>query len=315
MKTTRLFSLIGVFLFIYILLNIDVVKTLEILSGANLFLIVLSIVVMIPTLFLKFIKWKMFIGLYDKRYPFRNVIKSWFIGFSISMVTPARIGDLSRAYCIKDKIGLGKGITTVVADRVIDIAVLFCLAIIGLVSFVAFFTEHSNLLLTVSVFFALFILGVYISTKKEIIKALLRPVFKKFVPEKHKSEINITFNDFYRGLNSLKGSRKTIVLAIVLSFLFWIFSIFQFFLLSVSIGLSVSYIFLFSVLPIIAILDALPISFSGIGTRDAALIFFLSFVSVRMEYAISLSFLLFVFGYLLPGLIGVFIMLKEHTKL
>jgi hypothetical protein len=58
----------------------------------------------------------------------------------------------------------------------------------------------------------------------------------------------------------------------------------------------------------------LPISFSGIGTRDAALILFLSFLSIGKEYAISLSLLVFVLGYVSIGIVGSTIMLKEHIR-
>jgi uncharacterized protein (TIRG00374 family) len=229
-------------------------------------------------------------------------------------VTPARIGDLSRAYHIKNRIGIGKSITTVIIDRVIDIAILFCLAIIGFVSFVAFFTQYSDLFWVISVLFVLFLFGVYMSTKKEVVKMFLRPVFNRFVPEKHKSNVNVTFHDFYSGLGSLKKGRKNVAFAVILGVLVWLVSIFQYLLLSMSIGLDVSYLFLLSIVPIVALLDMLPISFSGIGTRDAALILFLSFVSAGREYAISLSFLVLVFGYLLAGLAGAVIMLKEHMK-
>jgi uncharacterized protein (TIRG00374 family) len=230
------------------------------------------------------------------------------------MVTPARIGDVSRAYYIKHKVSIGKGITTVIIDRVIDVTMLFCMAIIGLVSFAAFFRSDSSLFLIVSVLFVLFILGVYASTKKKLVKMFLRPVFDRIVPEKHKSTINLTFNDFYSGLDSIKSHRKNMVLAVVLGVLVWLVSIVPYYLLALSIGLNLSYMFLLSVVPIVALLDMLPISFSGIGTRDAALILFLSFISIGKEYAISLSFLILIFGYVLIGLVGSIVMLKEHIR-
>jgi uncharacterized membrane protein YbhN (UPF0104 family) len=104
------------------------------------------------------------------------------------------------------------------------------------------------------------------------------------------------------------------VLAVVLGVLVWLVSIVPYYLLALSIGLNLSYMFLLSVVPIVALLDMLPISFSGIGTRDAALILFLSFISIGKEYAISLSFLILIFGYVLIGLVGSIVMLKEHIR-
>jgi uncharacterized protein (TIRG00374 family) len=314
MKISRLFLLVGIFLFVYILLNIDIGKTIQILSNANISLIILALLLLIFTVVMKALKWKMLIGMYDKGYPLGSATKAWLMGFSLSMVTPARIGDISRAYYIKHKISIGKGITTVIIDRVIDITILFCMAIIGLVSFAAFFTSDSNLFLIISVLFVLFIFGVYASTKKKLVKIFLRPVFDRIVPEKHKSSLNLTFNDFYLGLDSIKRHRKNVIFAAVLGVIIWFVSIVPYYLLALSIGLDLPYMFLLSVVPIVALLDMLPISFSGIGTRDAALILFLSFLSIGREYAISLSFLVLVFGYLLIGLAGTVIMLREHMK-
>ena len=314
MKISRLFLLVGIFLFVYILLNIDIGKTIQILSNANIPLIILALSLMILTVVMKALKWKMLIGIYDKGYPLGSATKAWLMGFSLSMVTPARIGDISRAYYIKHKISIGKGITTVIIDRVIDVTILFCMAIIGLVSFAAFFTSDSNLFLIISVLFALFIFGVYASTKKKLVKMFLGPVFDRIVPEKHKSSLNLTFHDFYSGLDSIKKQRKNVAIAVVLGALVWFVTILIYYLLALAIGLDLPYMFLLSVVPIVALLDMLPISFSGIGTRDAALILFLSFLSIGREYAISLSFLVLVFGYLLIGLLGAVVMLREHAK-
>jgi uncharacterized protein (TIRG00374 family) len=314
MKVTRLFSLVGIFIFIYILMNIDVGKTWEILSKADLSLITLAVGISVVTVTMKAIKWKILIGVYSKDYPLSFVLKSWLMGFSLSMVTPARIGDISRAYYVKDKIGVGKGITTVIIDRVIDVGILFCLAILGFIGFVAFLTQYSNVFSIVAMLFVLFISGIYLSTKKRFVSMFLRPVFSRFVPEKHKSSINITFHDFYDGLNSMKSSKRSVLLATLVGLATWFITILQYVVLTAAIGVNVSYFFMMSIVPMVALLDMLPISFSGIGTRDAALILFLSFLTIGKEYAISLSILVLVFGYLVIGLAGALLMLRKHSR-
>jgi uncharacterized protein (TIRG00374 family) len=314
MKLSRIFPLIGIFLFIYILLNIDVARTVEILSKADLLLIGLAFLVVSLNIVIKGLKWKMLVSLYDPGYPLWKCVKSWLMGFSISMVTPARIGDLSRAYYVKQKMGTGRGLMTVIFDRIIDIAILFTMGILGLLSLVSIFSQHADIIYMISGLFVLFILGVYLSTKKRVVKMFLRPLFSRFVPDNHKTNINLTFNDFYSGLVILRKGRRNIILAVSLGIAAWIITVFQCYLLSISIGLSVSYLFLLSVIPIIALMDTLPISFSGIGTRDAALVFFFSFLSIGKEYAISLSFLILIFGYVAMGLIGAALILKGHYK-
>jgi uncharacterized protein (TIRG00374 family) len=244
----------------------------------------------------------MIISNYNINYSFSDSVKAWLMGFSISMITPARVGDFSRAYHLRNITSIGKALTTVVVDRIIDIFILFILATIGILNFITFYTDYLNLLSTFLIFFFLFILAVYIFTKKEIIRNILRPLFNRFVPEKYKARINFTFNDFYEGLSKIK--RRKMFLPIILGIIGWLFSVLQFYIIALSLNLEISYMFLLSVMPIIILLDTLPISFSGIGTRDAALVFFMSFIYLGSEYAISLSVLIFLLGYIVPGLIG-----------
>ncbi len=310
MKVARFFPVVGIVIFIYLLMNIDLQKTLDILSKSNLLLVVLTVMTLPITISLKALKWKILVNLYDKRYPLKECIKAWLMGFSMSIVTPGRVGDISRAYYIKDRIGVGKGLTTVIIDRVIDIAILFSLAVLGFLSFVTFFTEYSNLFLTVSVLFFIFILAVVVFTKKKLMKMIFKPVFYRIAPKKHRSAIKMTFDEFYTGLHSVRKGKRNVILSIMIGVLVWIISMIQYYLLAMAIGLSVPFLFLLSIIPIISLLDMLPISFSGIGTRDAAMILFFSFISIGKEYAISLSLLILLFGYVMIGLVGAAFLLR-----
>ena len=314
MKATRLFSIVGIFLFAYILMNIDIHRTLEIVSKANLSLIALALLTMATTVTMKSMKWKALVEIYSRGFPLKSALKAWLMGFSLSMVTPARVGDVSRAYYIKQRIGFGKGLATVIIDRVIDIGILFCLAISGLAIFMSFFFEQSGILLIISALFMLFVLAVYASTKKGFVRFLLKPLFKRFVPEGRKSDLNEGFHEFYRGLSHMRKSRRSLLLAVAIGFSAWLMNVIFYYLLCLSIGIDTSYLFLLSVMPIVALLDTLPISFSGLGTRDAALILFFSFAAIGKEYAVSLSFLILVFGYLSIGMAGAALFLREHIK-
>lgn len=317
MQISQFFPLIGIAIFAYLILNIDIWRTLQILSQANLVLIFLTAVITVFMICLKAYKWKLIVDLYGGNYPLNESIRAWTMGFSLSMITPGRFGDLSRAYYIKARTGVGKGLTTVIIDRVIDIAILFSLAIMGFLSFVTFFTQYSNLFFLVSALFIMFIATICLSTKKKVVGFILKPVFSRIVPEKHRSALNFTFHEFYSGLDMLKKRKRRILLASAVGILVWIISIIQYYLLATAIGVDVPLLFLVSIVPIISLLDLLPVSFSGIGTRDAALILFFSFISVQKEYAISVSLLVLFFGYILVGLAGAFFMLggsRKHYK-
>ena len=299
-------------LFAFILLNIDVVETARILSEANVLLVSLAALTALVSVAIKSLKWKMVIGLYDKDYSLASAMKSWLMGFSLSMATPARLGDLSRAYYLKARIGLGKGLVTVVVDRAVDMSVLFLLALLGFLNLVSMLSQQQGLIMAVSALFALFLAAIYLSTRKRLAALILRP-FIRLVPARHRGEVSSTFHDFYRSLGHVRSGKMTMEIAILLGVLAWLVTVLEYYFLALSLDLGISYLFLLSIMPVVVLLDMLPVSFSGIGTRDAALIFFFSLISIGKEYAVSFSILVFLFSYAFLGLIGAAFMLRERA--
>ena len=59
------------------------------------------------------------------------------------------------------------------------------------------------------------------------------------------------------------------------------------------------------------VLDALPVFVMGIGTRDAALVFFFSLVGLSAEAAVSFS-LMMLLVYAITGLVGLVAWSREH---
>jgi len=314
MKLLKLLPLIGIFILAFILSRIDLYQVWGIISNANMFYLSLAVLMLLPLLAIKTLKWKLLIKSFDVNYPLGNLMKSWTIGFSISMVTPARLGDVSRAYYLKEKLSLGKSLTTVIIDRVIDVIILFVLAITGIIAFV-YYIKGFDLFAAVILFFVLFLVGVYASTKKGFMKAILKPFFRRFVSEKHKGKISLTFQDFYHGLGVLRKRKKQIALSVLLGLTGWFISIFQSYLLALSLNIDISYVFLISIMPLVNLTDILPISFSGIGTRDIMLIFFLSQIGIAAEIAVSFSTMLLLFGYLVVGVIGLFFWFRNPIKI
>lgn len=316
MKISRLLPLIGVVLFLYIIWNMNLAEIFNILKGMNIFYLLISMAVIIPSLIIKAFKWKLLIRSYGIDYPLTDSITSWLVGFVISLITPGRVGDISRAYYLKEKkISFGKALTTVVIDRIIDIITLFCLAIIGIFIFITFYAVYENLLVSSIIIFILFIFLIFLLTKKNFTRFILRPFFRRLVPKRYKSKVGSTFNEFYKGLSFMRKKRGLVFIAIIISIIIWFITFLQYYFFALAINIELSLAFLIIIVPITALLDALPISFSGIGTRDAALIFFFSFVDLSAESAISFSLIILFIGYTIMGIVGLFFWFKKPIKI
>jgi len=74
----------------------------------------------------------------------------------------------------------------------------------------------------------------------------------------------------------------------------------------------VSFLVVFSVLPIIVLISNFPITIGGLGLREGVAALMLNSFGVSPAIAVMASFLLFCVNNLLPGAIG-FIFLSNHS--
>jgi len=299
MKISRLLPLIGIAIFFFLLLNIDLPKIATIILRINLLLFGAAILVNIGVVILKAFKWKLIFSSYRIPVPYSRFLKSWLVGLSLSFITPGKFGDFAKAYYLKDKATLGKGLTTVFVERIIDILTLFILAIIGLSLFAIYYSPNLILLITTYILFAAFMIAIFLLSKKRVAAVILRPFYSRLAPEKYKESIKSIYSDLYEGVDLILKSKKSIVLVTVLTFFVWLCSTYVIYLISLSLGFEIPYSFLIIVFPIISLLKALPISFSGLGTRDATLVFFFSFLALAPEASISISLVYLLNAYIL----------------
>jgi uncharacterized protein (TIRG00374 family) len=301
MEFSKFLPLTGIAIFIAVLLSVNLPETANYITGADPVLLVLAVLLNIPVVLMKAGKWKAVTHAHGRGVPLSECVHAWVVGFVIGIATPGRIGELSKAYYLRERMPLGRGLATIAVDRMIDILVLFTLAILGTFLFVYAYSGFlridflSMLLLSFSAFISL---AFFFLTRGNAVKRFAGPLFRRVVPAKYRSRMRITFHDFYMGLKDIRKGWRLVALCLATSMLSWSVIILQYKLVSMALYLQIDYLFLLSVMPVVALLDILPISFSGLGTREVALIFFLGIISVPVESVVSFSVLIFLLGYL-----------------
>jgi len=308
----KLFSVIGILLFIVILTRIDLSSLLAIFLSINLFFLGCALIVNGIAVVVKSLKWKLIVSTLKKEISLSASIRAFLIGFSFSVLTPAKLGDFIRAFYIRDEqCNLGRALSSVVTDRLVDIVMLFSFAFIGILVFSVVFHRE---ILSVSLLILLAVAiasAVYIVTNKSLLSWLLRPFFNIFIPHHHKKTIAEYYDDFFSGLSVFFNDKKTFLLVMIVGIFSWIPPFVYAYLLALSIGISLDLTFFIIVIPIISLLDLLPISISGIGTRDAALIFLFGFQGIPPETAVAFSLLYLFMSYWLVALIGALFWIKN----
>jgi uncharacterized protein (TIRG00374 family) len=312
----KLLSLVGIALFIIILSRINLNALIEIIAHTNVLFLILAFLVNCIAIVLKSIKWKIIVNSVKSDFSLRESVVAFFVGFSFSTITPAKLGDFIKVLYITDEnCSLGKSLSTIVIDRLIDIILLFSIAFVGIYGFSVFYHIEILSIGTIILIIAGIVAGLYIVLNRPLLSALLKPFFNVFVPKHLKSKVALYYDDFFTGLFTFYYDRARFFSSIGIGIISWIPTFIYGYLLALSIGIDTGIFFFVLVIPIISLLDLLPISISGIGTRDMALIFLFGLKSISAEQAVAFSLLYLFMSYWLIALIGVSIYFRYPIEI
>ena len=306
MKITKYLGLVGIILFVYIISKVNLNHVINILSSANPFFIILSVLMLFFAIILRSLRWKIIIKATGFDIPLKDCSLIWLKGYFLGGVTPGRVGDLFRAKFLSDKfkIPLGKSVLTAVIDRLLDILVIFGLSVSGILMISQLFGIELFSLHYLFILLVISGLCLYILISRKLSAKILGPLFNLFVPPKFKEKTKINFDEFYKGLELLKERKQHLFASISVGILCWLVVGVGGYLIALSLGLNISYWYLLVSLAISSLVALLPISISGLGTREATFIFLFSIINIVPEEAVSFSLLILAWNLLpiLPGM-------------
>ncbi len=298
------FGLILFILIIFYLINPQ--QLWLILKRVNYFYLILVFILSFFLLGFKVKRWQSLMKKQEIKYSFNNSFGMYSVAVFFSLITPGKIGEIIKIFYLhRDKQPLGKALITVVGDRLFDFAFLIFLFLIGFGIFLRYFQQQMLYLIIILVVFILFIYLIF--KTKSYLKLL-----KFFIPVKYR---DIIFAELPIFLNNLKKYKiKDYLSGFILTSMASLVYIIQVYLLSLSLGLKLNFLFLIPMIAIANAADLLPISFNGLGTREAIFIFFFGLINLSAEKAVALS-ILQLFIVFSTALIGFFCWLKMPISL
>ncbi len=287
----KLMHLIGIALFIWVVLRIGPEKIINNFRELNPLFYLVSLFIILPVIAIKVVKWNYLLKCFKKRYGIKEGIKVWLIASYAGVITPGRLGDFLRAYYAKKNLNLdfGKSIATVFVDRIMDVGCLFIMAFIGIVAIGLQFKFPPELIYGTAGFFVVFLIAVFVLTRKNLIRKIASPFFNALVPYEHAAKIRGSFEDFYKGLNIMKKNKQNLATSFAITVVSWYIIFCSYYILGFAFGLNIDLVFLFSILPIVILLETLPISFAGVGVRDVSLAFFFGLKGIPAATAVAFS--------------------------
>ena len=118
--------------------NVDWSEATRALGRAQPSYLLLALVVYYATFPLRAWRWARLLRTAGATVEWRDLLRILFLGWFVNCIVPAKLGDLYRSYLVRQRFGisLSRTVGVVVAERLLDLIVVFVLLIVG--GYVAF---------------------------------------------------------------------------------------------------------------------------------------------------------------------------------
>lgn len=295
-------------LILIILSKVDYHKIIATIGNVDISLLIFTNIVFIfANVILCPLKIKLLLRSDGYHIPLREIISIYWIGMFFNRFLPGGIGgDMVKVASLARLAGdTDKAVSSVFMER---LSGLLAIVPITLLSMALYYRELPfSLKIDVSLFvFAVLLFTVVLFSKRimGVIISLLEGLRFKG-SERFMYKIRSSYLSFY----SYKNHGLVLFQVFILALLFYLLTITGMWLLALSINLNAPMHYFFIFLPIIFIIETIPISIGGIGVRESAYIYFFSMAGFSSSLAVSLSFLHFFLGIVnssIGGIIFVF---------
>ena len=223
-----------------------------------------------------------------KKIPFKKFMKYHMLSWSVGMFVPGKIGQFSMVQLLKKEgISLGRGLAAVLLDKLTTLLTLFILTALSLLLFfeLQFALKIIALIAAAGIIFSFL-----------IFHSGSRKLVKRFILRKHAEK----FEGFSSTMKEYAGIHKDALISnFLITFLKWGISAAMVFFLFLSFNYPVDYIKIILIMPAGVLVSFIPISISGIGTREATAAFLYSAVGVAASVVLSVYLLNLAMNYLL----------------
>ena len=321
------FSFLLSIIFLYIAFhNVNFGDVLEVVSGASIFWIVILMITLLLSHFLRAVRWKIILSSVKPDISMKNLFGSLMVGYAVNCVVP-RLGEVARAVLIGkwENVSRSSMFGAIILERIIDVLFL-CLSI-----FISALIWSEDLYfklpwLKTSLYISLFgIVGVVIFLflviryKENFYGVLVKMVGK--LSEKFAHKTAYIFEMLIEGFRSLKGTKNyvlTFFFSVIIMLLYAFTSYVGFFTVGMNSIKPVSYQMAWILMSISGIGVLIPTP-NGTGSYHTliktALVLLFGFSEViSLSYAFLTHFISYVV-FIFVGLISFLILNKKHENL
>ncbi len=297
--------LFGIAVFVAVVQRAGPARILEVLRQADPAKLVWAPVILAAIAVARGLRWQRVIRSLGIDYSLARATRVWLIAFFASSMTPAKAGDALRAVYLRSDTGrpLGECFLTVFVDRLWDLG--FVLGA-GIASAMVF--SHRYIAIPSA---SLFVAGAVViatlaalMTHRGVMRALLKPAFLVLAPARYRDTLSASFHTFYDAMRAYGENRRRAISMAAWTLLGWalIFTLAMYVAWVLSIPVDPKFLVL--IMPIVTLVELIPFTIAGLGTRDATVVYFFSVVGIASPQAVGFSIAYVLIGTYLTALVG-----------
>lgn len=291
-------------LLVFIVSRVDLREMWNHLSVLDARLIALGYALHLAMVVLNAWRWQMLVQAQGTRVGFGRLLSYYFVGIFFNTFTPTSIGgDVTRVIDLARHTGRrSTALASILVERVIGLFVLLPVSLLGLLAAYPHIQSGRSVLLYLEGLLVFVLLAAFALVRVDRARALLGrvPIVGRLAvrPSVARRVANVQEAlDVYRG----RGGLLWRVFAIsVASRAVWILSCFVF---GIALTVSAPLASYFLVIPLVEVARMVPVSLSGLGIRETAIVALFGLFGVPPAAALALSILVYA-PFLVNGLLG-----------
>lgn len=283
-------KLFGPILFIFLVLKIvDPGSVINLLKGMQIYLVLLSILFFPVQICIFTLRWWIICRRLGMGNTFWRTFQIYYISWFLGSFPLSGASAVSKVFYLREEDEpMAKNLLSVTLDKFFDLIGTMLFGVYGLLYFPGNIVGIKSLwVVFCGISIVIFI--IMLSGKRiwERLKGLLKNYLKKGLRGLVK-DFEVNFTDFWSGF-----SFSFFSFLLGLSIFIGIFRSLVLYVLAISMGLEITFGLIIACRALIGIVNIIPISVSGLGTRDAVLLLTLPVAGVSKEAALALGFLAF----------------------
>lgn len=297
-----LLRLLGPALLVLFLWQSDLETLLTILLTADPWPIVWSLVLIFPFLLIKAWRWREIMRAMDMDVPLGTGTAVYTVGIYLGSVTPGQSGDFVKAWYLRERgYPLAPALLSVLLDRLCDLLIMALLSIIGIFALGQLLPSRQlQTLLVVGMLAGLLVLVVLL-----VFRGPRQWLLTRLLPTVLPARLHASLLRWSEQMAMLHPTPRLVALVLGASLISACFTFYRLWLLFVALDVFLPLAIVIGASALVAVVQVLPISFGGVGVRDAILIAVLTApqyaYSTEQALAVSALFLLLTVEHILAG--------------